>query len=1175
MAVLSPRSGERREQSPVSGGIRSPSAPPLLAATRVRPRAGSADRPVSTAHDAGTERELVAEHYHYNDNDAFGSSAAPTRPSNEKGAEVHVEGVSPAIDIIPATPMRPPTPASPQQQPQPQPQHTHSPGVSLSSLLAASAVGPSSATGASAAAAAQSRSPARTPLPFNTGASEIARMHHETPEALRQRQIEAAMAASHAAGFLTVEVDKKDGSVASFGNAAGRSQSPSALHLSAGPNSITMAGPNSTTGQQQWLRHNDSYFSGNSAYNFYNSAGSGANSNGGGSPSQLATLAMPPIPLSSSAAMESSTAPPMNDSLSGGGLLNTSGRLARIKSALGLGGGGGSSRSPSQHPCDGDDTDEPPKSVGSANGDPSSSGAAAVPSSVVVRVVKRSEAKAAQQEFERQERHFARERERCNGRGVGGGPEMDFDVTATVNESTLGLGFGADGGGGGGPKSGGGGGDGKKRGNGGSRGGGGNSSLFGPSAPLEMPTTLTPPKSDPLWGNARRLYVTYFFSAWAHRMWEFGAIVFIMDGLFPDSLLASSLFGLFEAAAGMATAGPSGALIDRSDRMRTVRIGILSQNLSIIVVMGLLAAAMWSGGPSLALWPRIGVLVAVIAFGMVGKFGSLLHRMAVMKDWLVVIAGDSRPVLSELNAHMRRTDMACQIFAPLCVGVASAWVGGAVTCVLIAVWSLVSIVIELRLSTVVYAAVPALSAPRNVLSHHAFPSAMVGMAATGVNDGGEYGGLGGGGGGGQFALSSIVSAIPPGPIVVSRGGGVEGPPTYASSGAASTTEETVAVRKDTAGGPCVSSAALHVASTSQTRSSSSVAALTIAPPATNPTKIVGTGSAVTGSGSPLAPHRQTSVGARGREGNDETEGEKRSSVIAAEAVDGSMAAPNFAPVNINDSLSVRFDNEGNRVGFGCGTIVRRINGSLRRTAHAWAVYRAHPCFWISIPYALLSISVLSFGGIMVAFLKTQGCSDGVLSIGRSVGSFISIIPTFAVPYLIPRKGLFRTGKYMLWSQVATLAPIVLAMLFGLQRAGNSADKEIGKLVDPVTGAVISERVPEGTPLLFVIIVFVCVCASRFGIWGFDLAQMQMMQELVDKAETGRVNGSQELVVNACWLASFVLTIIFHNPALFVWPALVSFLAIFVAAIIYTFVGMRTAEAKREAMGGAAAAVIYA
>jgi iron-regulated transporter 1 len=93
--------------------------------------------------------------------------------------------------------------------------------------------------------------------------------------------------------------------------------------------------------------------------------------------------------------------------------------------------------------------------------------------------------------------------------------------------------------------------------------------------------------------------------------------------------------------------------------------------------------------------------------------------------------------------------------------------------------------------------------------------------------------------------------------------------------------------------------------------------------------------------------------------------------------------------------------------------------------------------------------------------------------------------------------------------------------------------------------------------VFMVLVFVTICSSRFGLWSFDLVETQLMQEMVLAADAGRINGAQEAFMNIGYLLSFVLTMVFSDPTQFVYPAVVSVGAIAMCAMCFcTFVARR-------------------
>jgi iron-regulated transporter 1 len=215
-----------------------------------------------------------------------------------------------------------------------------------------------------------------------------------------------------------------------------------------------------------------------------------------------------------------------------------------------------------------------------------------------------------------------------------------------------------------------------------------------------------------------------------------------------------------------------------------------------------------------------------------------------------------------------------------------------------------------------------------------------------------------------------------------------------------------------------------------------------------------------------------------------------------------------------------------------------------RQTDNWSAYRAHAAFAVSVPYCLLFMSVLSFHGVIVSYLRTLGVSDVWLAVGRAIAAVVAISATFAVPPLVKSRGLERTGLATIWAQIACLAPLVVAFL-------------------------LVPRFEDQRATAFVVVLFATVCLSRFGLWGFDLAQTQLMQDLVAPEVAGAINGGQETLINVCWLMSFTFTIVFNDPRDFVYPVLLSFGAIFVASVLFTRY-VQSAERERAAQEGAAA-----
>jgi iron-regulated transporter 1 len=185
-------------------------------------------------------------------------------------------------------------------------------------------------------------------------------------------------------------------------------------------------------------------------------------------------------------------------------------------------------------------------------------------------------------------------------------------------------------------------------------------------------------------------------------------------------------------------------------------------------------------------------------------------------------------------------------------------------------------------------------------------------------------------------------------------------------------------------------------------------------------------------------------------------------------------------------------------------------------------YRAHPVFRASAAYSLLYLSVLSLGGNMTGWLKLKGVSDVVLAACRGGAALVGVAATFATPVMIRRWGLLHAGVVSIWLQALSLLPVAFAFIYYFSSS-----------------------------TLQLVLVLLFLCLSRFGLWSFDLVETQLMQHAVAPADAGALNGAQESAMNIAQTCTFLLTLIFSSPTTFVVPVWISFLAVLVAALMYT------------------------
>ncbi|KKO98237.1 hypothetical protein THAR02_09651 [Trichoderma harzianum] len=168
---------------------------------------------------------------------------------------------------------------------------------------------------------------------------------------------------------------------------------------------------------------------------------------------------------------------------------------------------------------------------------------------------------------------------------------------------------------------------------------------------------------------ARRLYVSHFLSTWNSRVFEFGAVLYLA-AVFPGTLLPMSLYALVRGLSAIVFAPAVGWYIDTGNRLQVVRVSIVFQR--IVVAASCAVFYVLAAGLPLTFSVRAGLLAVVTFFACVEKLCSILNLVSVEKDWVVVVSERNPDALQVMNAQMRRIDLLCKLFGPLCIAMIDA-----------------------------------------------------------------------------------------------------------------------------------------------------------------------------------------------------------------------------------------------------------------------------------------------------------------------------------------------------------------------------------------------------------------------------------------------------------------------------------------------------------------------
>ncbi|KAI9357654.1 Ferroporti-1 [Zopfochytrium polystomum] len=186
--------------------------------------------------------------------------------------------------------------------------------------------------------------------------------------------------------------------------------------------------------------------------------------------------------------------------------------------------------------------------------------------------------------------------------------------------------------------------------------------------------------------------------------------------------------------------------------------------------------------------------------------------------------------------------------------------------------------------------------------------------------------------------------------------------------------------------------------------------------------------------------------------------------------------------------------------------------------------------------SLLYMTTLSFNSVMTTYFLSIGYSATLIAVARSLSVLAGVSATFSFPAVMKRignnGGLYRLGLWGVWVLAVCLGAVVAEIFW--RKFGSSSESAIQA-----------------------VLLFGGLTTSRWGLWSFDLAVSQMMQESVIPEEVGAVNGLQFSLQNLFELTSYALTMIWSDPGSFYIPSAASFVAILLAAVMFS------AKARKE------------
>ncbi|KAF5666201.1 ferroportin [Fusarium heterosporum] len=166
--------------------------------------------------------------------------------------------------------------------------------------------------------------------------------------------------------------------------------------------------------------------------------------------------------------------------------------------------------------------------------------------------------------------------------------------------------------------------------------------------------------------SARRLYISHSLSTWNSRVFEFGSVLYLAS-IFPGTLMPLAVYSLIRGASAIALSSWVGHCIDRMDRLKTVRLSIVSQRLAVAV--SCVVFFVLSKAPALSRELQVGLLAVLILMACIEKLASIMNLVSVERDWVIVVARSDTSALRTMNSQMRRIDLICKLLGPFFIGI--------------------------------------------------------------------------------------------------------------------------------------------------------------------------------------------------------------------------------------------------------------------------------------------------------------------------------------------------------------------------------------------------------------------------------------------------------------------------------------------------------------------------
>lgn len=201
------------------------------------------------------------------------------------------------------------------------------------------------------------------------------------------------------------------------------------------------------------------------------------------------------------------------------------------------------------------------------------------------------------------------------------------------------------------------------------------------------------------------LYTAYSISSFGDRMWTFAvSLIMVLIG----GLKLIGLYQLIDGLSSMAFSSIIGNMLDRYKRNVGIQAVLAGNNLSLVISSLCLYYCLSKNECDILYFAS---LIGALFFSALSNIASSGEKLAFTKDWIVVLATYSNGdvTLAECNSKMHIIDQTSAMLSPVFVGYMLTFQSYQTIAILLAIWNVISWIIEFILLKKLYNSVPHLS----------------------------------------------------------------------------------------------------------------------------------------------------------------------------------------------------------------------------------------------------------------------------------------------------------------------------------------------------------------------------------------------------------------------------------------------------------------------------------